>query len=66
MYPSRGGVTVPPNRAARRAQQGTAQDIVAEVKEEIKEAPSRLRAELPRWEDMWERAGSQFYRAPKN
>ena len=50
----------------QKAQQGTAQDIVVEVKEEIREAPSRLRAKLRRWEDMWERAGSQFYRAPKN
>ena len=53
-----------------KAQQVTPQEIVAEVKEEMKEeakaAPSRLLAKLRRFEAMWGRAGAQFYEAPKN
>ena len=39
--------------------------IVAETKEEVNEAPSRLRKKLREFEAIWERASIQFYQAPK-
>ena len=42
------------------------EEIVAETKEEVKEAPSRLRQRLHEMEAIWERAGVQFFQAPKN
>ena len=42
------------------------EEIVAETKEEIQEAPSRLRKKLREFEAIWERASVQFYQAPKN
>lgn len=44
----------------------TTELIVAEAKEEAKEAPSRLRRKLREFEAIWERAGTQFFQAPKN
>jgi hypothetical protein len=41
------------------------EEIVAEVKEEVVEAPSKLRAKLRELEAMWERASTQFLQAPK-
>ena len=41
------------------------EEIVAEAKEEAKEAPSRLRQKLHELEAMWERASTQFLQAPK-
>ena len=43
----------------------TTEEIVAEVKEEAIEAPSRLREQFRRLEAMWGRAAVQFYQAPK-
>ena len=43
----------------------TTEEIVAEVKEEAIEAPSRLREKLRRWEALWGRTAVQFYQAPK-
>ena len=43
----------------------TTQEIVAEVKEEAIEAPSRLREKFRRWEALWGRTAVQFYKAPK-
>jgi uncharacterized protein YukE len=43
----------------------TTEEIVAEAKEEAKEAPSRLRQKLHELEAMWERASTQFLQAPK-
>ena len=43
----------------------TTEQIVAEVKEEAIEAPSRLREKFRRLEAMWGRAAVQFYKAPK-
>ena len=43
----------------------TTEEIVAEAKEEAKEAPSRLRAKLREFEAMWEHASTQFFQAPK-
>ena len=43
----------------------TTEQIVAEVKEEAIEAPSRLREKFRRLEAMWGRAAVQFYQAPK-
>ena len=43
----------------------TTEQIVAEVKEEAIEAPSRLREKFRRFEAMWGRAAVQFYQAPK-
>ena len=43
----------------------TTEQIVAEVKEEAIEAPSRLRAKFRRLEAVWGRAAVQFYQAPK-
>jgi hypothetical protein len=40
-------------------------EIVAEVKEEAIEAPSRLREKFRRWEALWGRTAVQFYQAPK-
>ncbi len=42
------------------------EEIVAEAKEEVKEAPSRLRQRLHEMEAIWERASVQFFQAPKN
>jgi hypothetical protein len=44
----------------------TTEQIVAEATVEGRGAPSRLRDKLRRWEIVWERAGIQFYQAPKN
>jgi hypothetical protein len=43
----------------------TTEEIVAEVKEEAIEAPSRLREKFRRWEVLWDRTAVQFYKAPK-
>ena len=43
----------------------TTEQIVAEVKEEAIEAPSRLREKFRRWEALWGRTAVQFYKAPK-
>ena len=43
----------------------TTEEIAAEVKEEVVEAPSRLRRKLRELETMWERASIQFFQAPK-
>jgi hypothetical protein len=43
----------------------TTEQIVAEVKEEAIEAPSRLREKFRRFEAVWGRAAVQFYQAPK-
>ena len=43
----------------------TTEEIVAEVKEEAIEAPSKVRAKLRELEAMWERASTQFLQAPK-
>jgi uncharacterized protein YukE len=43
----------------------TTEEIAAEVKEEVVEAPSRLRRKLRELEAMWERASIQFFQAPK-
>jgi uncharacterized protein YukE len=43
----------------------TTEQIVAEVKEEAVEAPSRLREKFRRLEAVWGRAAVQFYQAPK-
>ena len=41
------------------------EEIVAEAKEEAKEAPSKLLAKLRGLEAMWERTSTQFFQAPK-
>ena len=41
------------------------EEIVAEVKEEAIEAPSRLREKFRRLEAVWGRAAAQFYQAPR-
>jgi len=41
------------------------EEIVAEAKEEAKEAPSRLRQKLDELEAKWERTSTQFFQAPK-
>ena len=43
----------------------TTEEIAAEVKEEVIEAPSKLRTKLRELEAMWERASTQFLQAPK-
>jgi uncharacterized protein YukE len=43
----------------------TTEEIVAEAKEEAKEAPSRLRQKLHELEATWERGSIQFFQAPK-
>ena len=43
----------------------TTEQIVAEVKEEAIEAPSRLREKFRRLEAVWGRADVQLYQAPK-
>jgi hypothetical protein len=43
----------------------TTEEIMAEAKEEAKEAPSKLRQKLHDLEAMWERASTQFLQAPK-
>ena len=43
----------------------TTEEIAAEVKEEVIEAPSTLRRKLRELETMWERASTQFLQAPK-
>jgi uncharacterized protein YukE len=43
----------------------TTEEIVAAVKEEAIEAPSRLREQFRRLEAVWGRAAVQFYQAPK-
>jgi len=43
----------------------TTEEIVAEAKEEAKEAPSKLRQKLQELEATWERASTQFFQAPK-
>jgi uncharacterized protein YukE len=42
------------------------EEIVAEAKEEAKEAPSRLRQKLEELEAVWGRASIQFFESPKN
>jgi uncharacterized protein YukE len=44
----------------------TTEEIVAEAKEEAKEAPSRLRQKLEELEAVWGRASIQFFESPKN
>ena len=39
--------------------------LTPEVKEEVKEAPSKLRQKLHEVEATWERASTQFFQAPK-
>ena len=39
--------------------------LTPEVKEEVKEAPSKLRQKLHKLEATWERASTQFFQAPK-
>ena len=41
------------------------EEIVTEVKEEVVEAPSRLREKFRRLEALWGRTAVQFYQAPK-
>ena len=41
------------------------EEIAAEVKEEVIEAPSRLREKFRRLEALWGRTAVQFYQAPK-
>ena len=43
----------------------TTEEIVAEAKEEAKEAPSKMRQKLHELEAMWERTSTQFLQAPK-
>ena len=43
----------------------TTEEIAAEVKEEVIEAPSRLREKFRRLEAVWGRAAAQLYQAPK-
>jgi hypothetical protein len=43
----------------------TTEEIVAEAKEEAKDAPSKLLAKLRGLEAMWERTSTQFFQAPK-
>ena len=43
----------------------TTEEIAAEVKEEVIEAPSRLREKFRRLEALWDRTAVQFYKAPK-
>jgi hypothetical protein len=43
----------------------TTEEIAAEVKEEVIEAPSRLREKFRRLEALWGRTAVQFYQAPK-
>ena len=43
----------------------TTEEIVAEMKEEAIEAPSRLREKFRRLEALWGRTAVQFYKAPK-
>ena len=42
------------------------EEIVAETKQEVKEAPSRLGQRLRELEALWERTGVQFFYVPKN
>ena len=39
--------------------------LTPEVKEEVKEAPSKLRQKLHELEAKWERTSIQFFQAPK-
>ena len=39
--------------------------LTPEVKEEVKETPSKLRQKLHEVEATWERASTQFLQAPK-
>jgi len=39
--------------------------LTPEVKEEVKQAPSKLRQKLHELEATWERASTQFFQAPK-
>jgi len=39
--------------------------LTPEVKEQVKEAPSKLRQKLQKLEATWERASTQFLQAPK-
>ena len=43
----------------------TTEEIMAEAKEEAKEAPSKLRQKLHEVQATWERASIQFFQAPK-
>ena len=43
-----------------------AEEIVAETKQEVKEAPSRLGQRLRELEALWERTSVQFFHVPKN
>lgn len=38
--------------------------LTPQVKEEVKEAPSKLRQKLYELEATWERASTQFFQAP--
>ena len=42
------------------------EEIVAETKQEVKEAPSRLGQRLRELEALWERTSVQFFHVPKN
>jgi hypothetical protein len=50
----------------QKAKEITTEEILAETKEEVKEAPSRLRKKLREFEAMWEHTNTQFFQAPKN
>ena len=39
--------------------------LTPEVKEQVKEAPSKLRQKLQELEATWQRASTQFFQAPK-
>ena len=39
--------------------------LTTEVKEEVKEAPAKLRQKLHELDSTWERASTQFFQAPK-
>ncbi len=39
--------------------------LTTEMKEEVNEAPSKLRQKLHELEATWERASTQFFQAPK-
>jgi uncharacterized protein YukE len=49
----------------KKAEVITTEEIIAEAKEEIKEAPSTLRKKLRQFEAKWERTSVQFFKAPK-
>jgi uncharacterized protein YukE len=64
------GKEVPMEKAAKEITPAeeimiTTEEIVAEAKEEAKEAPSKLRQRLHELQATWERASIQFFQAPK-